>query len=261
MPSETVRTFKVAFILCVVCSVLVSASAVGLRERQQLNQALAKKKNILIAAGLFEEGDDIEERFKEVQAKIIDLETGGYVSAEKIDPETFNQKKATKNSELGISIPSKEDYAGIKVREKYSFVYLISNSDGSLDQVVLPMNGKGLWSTMYGFLSLDADLNTIRGLTFYEHGETPGLGGEVDNPRWKALWSGKKSFDESGNVIIEVIKGSVVPSSPAADHNVDGLSGATITSRGVTNLLKYWLGPNGFGPYLKRLQTEGANRG
>ena len=69
-----------------------------------------------------------------------------------------------------------------------TLVYELRDDAGALDLVVLPVHGLGLWSILYGFVALDADLETIRGLTYYEHKETPGLGGEVDNPRWKSLW-------------------------------------------------------------------------
>jgi Na+-transporting NADH:ubiquinone oxidoreductase subunit C len=120
--------------------------------------------------------------------------------------------------------------------------------------LVLPIQGLGLWSTLYGFLAIDADGNTIRGITYYQHAETPGLGGEVDNPRWKSLWPGRKIYDD-GEPAIQVIKGAAGP--PAQDpYRVDGLSGATLTSNGVTFMLEFWLGPNGFGPYLDRLREE-----
>ncbi|MGB0764601.1 MAG: NADH:ubiquinone reductase (Na(+)-transporting) subunit C, partial [Luminiphilus sp.] len=115
----------------------------------------------------------------------------------------------------------------------------------------------GLWSTLYGFVALESDGNTIAGLGFYEHKETPGLGGEVDNPRWKNLWKGKQVYRD-GAVAISVVKGSVDQGSDAANWQVDGLSGATLTSRGVSNLVQYWLGEDGFEPYLRNLREGDA---
>ena len=137
-------------------------------------------------------------------------------------------------------------------------VYEVRGERGQLDLVVLPVEGLGLWGTLYGFVALDGALRTIRGLTFYEHKETPGLGGEVDNPRWKARWPGRLAFDDELAPVVRVVKG--VAGAIADDpYAVDGLSGATITSRGVTNLLQFWLGPDGFEPYLTRLrQNEGT---
>ena len=129
--------------------------------------------------------------------------------------------------------------------------------DGELDKIILPVRGAGLWSTLYGFLALENDLNTVAGLGFYEHGETPGLGGEVDNPKWKALWPGKEVYDD-GQVAIELIKGSVDASTRNAENKVDGLSGATLTSRGVSNLVQFWMGDNGYKLFLKNLRAGEA---
>ena len=122
-----------------------------------------------------------------------------------------------------------------------------------LDKVVIPIHGYGLWSTLYGFLALESDLQTISGITFYEHGETAGLGGEVDNPAWKSQWQGKTLY-EAGEVRLEVLKGTVNPASADAKYQVDGLSGATLTSRGVNNLISYWMGEDGFGPVLQDIR-------
>jgi Na+-transporting NADH:ubiquinone oxidoreductase subunit C len=133
-------------------------------------------------------------------------------------------------------------------------IYKLKDDQGNLKLLVLPVEGKGLWSTMYGFVAVSPDIETIEGLTFYQHGETPGLGGEVDNPRWKNLWPGRRIFDDSGDVAIEVIKGST--GTPEENpYEVDGLSGATITSRGVTHMLHFWFGENGFGPYLDQYRN------
>ena len=253
-------TLSVAAILCVVCSVIVSSAAVGLRPLQEKNKQRFEKQNILLAAGMEEQlkTTDVDELFENIETQLIDLATGEPVGADTIDPDTFDQKKAAKDLELSEVIPGEDDIAGIKRREKYSRVYLLKE-DGKLKSVILPVYGKGLWSTMYGFIALESDLNTISGLTFYEHGETPGLGGEVDNPKWKALWPGKQ-LRTASELKLEVIKGQVVSDSPDAIHQVDGLSGATITSRGVSNLVRYWI-DKGFGPYLEKLQAAGANNG
>ncbi|MFC1757996.1 Na(+)-translocating NADH-quinone reductase subunit C [Planctomycetota bacterium] len=255
-------TLSVAAILCIVCSVLVSAAAVGLRPRQIANKARFEKKNILIAAGLFEEDGDIDELFKDIETRLIDLDTGDDVPADVVAMDDYDQLAASKSAEGSVAISREDDLAGIKRREKYSKVYFVKK-DGKLDKVVLPVNGKGLWSTLYGFIALEADLNTVAGLTFYEHKETPGLGGEVDNESWKALWPGKLLANENGEMKIEVIKGAVDKSNDVANtHHIDGLSGATITSRGVSNLIRYWCG-DAFAPFLENLRgtTGGSNNG
>jgi Na+-transporting NADH:ubiquinone oxidoreductase subunit C len=113
---------------------------------------------------------------------------------------------------------------------------------------------------MYGYLSLEPDGNTIRGLRFYEHGETPGLGDQIDKPDWRAQWSGKLLTDEYGVLRIEVVRGKVI-AGDGEKYQVDGLAGATLTGRGVTRLLQYWMGPHGFGPYLQKIATGDVDNG
>jgi len=253
------QTFGVALLLCIVCSVLVSGAAVILMPKQEANKLLDKKQNILMAAGFANEDGSVDELFERIQTRIVDLETGQYT--EDLDPATYDFIDAAKDLEMGVAIPSDQDRAGIKRRARRIPVYLVQKK-GQVDKVILPIYGKGLWSTLYGFIALDrGDLNTIRSLLYYEHGETPGLGGEVDNPSWKALWNGKQAFGDDGSVQIQVVRGGVDPASPGARHSVDGLSGATITSRGVSHLVQFWLGENGFGPYLRNLREQGVLKG
>ncbi|MGW8313831.1 MAG: Na(+)-translocating NADH-quinone reductase subunit C [Desulfuromonadales bacterium] len=252
---STTKILGVAFLLCLVCSILVSAAAVGLSDQQARNKAQDKKKNILQAAGLYEEGRPVEEQFTKIEPRIVDLQTGAFSS--EFDPATFDSRAAVREPETSHRIPSALDKAGIKVRSRYKDVYLVMQ-DGQLQQLILPVHGKGLWSTMYGFISLDKDLTTVKGFAFYEHGETPGLGGEIDNPNWKKQWPGKKIYDEAGDVRIEVLKGTVDKNSPNAVYQADGLAGATLTARGVGNLLKYWMGEDGYEPFLENLKAKGV---
>ncbi len=256
MQRSVLYTLLFAAAVCVVCAIVVSGAAVQLKERQDANATLDKQQNVLLAAGLKEEdeklsAEEVDRRFASIQMKVIDLGTGEEVAD--VDPRTFDQKKASTDPSTSSRAP--ENPARVQRLPNQALVYERFNDDGSLAMVVLPVEGKGLWSTLYGFVALDSDLTTVRGLTFYDHKETPGLGGEVDNPRWKALWPGRQVFDVSGEPTIEVIKGRA--GSPEQDPNrVDGLSGATITSRGVTYLMRFWLSEDGFGPYLERLERE-----
>ncbi|WP_320175429.1 Na(+)-translocating NADH-quinone reductase subunit C [Maridesulfovibrio sp.] len=251
---STKKVFTVAFSLCLVCSLLVSAAAVGLKSIQEDNKVKERKENILKAAGIYNEDVPVDELYKQIEAKVVDLATGEYVD---MDAAGYDQRKAAKDPATSVVIPSADDQAGIGRHAKYANVYLLKDGD-SLKRVVLPIHGKGLWSTMYGFIALDPDLNTVKNFGFYEHAETPGLGGEVDNSDWKALWVDKKVYNAKGDPVIDVIKGSVNAEDPQAAYKVDGLAGATLTSRGVSNLVRYWLGQGGFAPYLKRLATEGG---
>lgn len=264
------NTFVVAFVLCGICSLIVSGSAVGLKKFQDENKALDVQKNIISAAGLAGDEpltrDRVKSIFEKIERKLVDLETGEYVDEGKagIKIDTYDPRKAAKDPKLSASTKGTAFDIGISAREKYAFAYLVKNDQGELTQVVLPIYGKGLWSTMYGFLALEKDLKTVKGITFYEHGETPGLGGEIENPTWKALWPGKKVYkgDSSDtNIAFGVKKGS--PEGDEKQYLVDGLSGATITSRGVDQLLKYWVSDSGFGKFLKKLSASqgGSNVG
>ena len=248
------KTLLVAFLVCVVCGVVVATAAVSLRPVQTKNQLLDKRMNILQAAGLYQPGVDVNEVFKSIERRFVDIDTGEYGEM----PESYDQRKAAKDPQQSERLSGEEDIASIKSQAKVAEVFLARNDDGSLSRIILPVHGYGLWSTLYGFLALEPDANTVSGLGFYEHAETPGLGGEVDNPKWKALWEGKKLYGEQGEVEIQVIKGTVDSKTANAEHKVDGLAGATLTSNGVSNLLRFWVGENGFGPYLKRMQQGDA---
>lgn len=252
---STSKTLIVAFLLSIVCAVFVSAAAVMLKPVQEVNKALDRNRNILAAAGMLVEGKSIEEQFSQVSTRMVDLRTGKF--ADDIDSQKYNQRKAAKNSSQSEQLTNEQDLAKISRREHYALVYVVEDSAGDIDKLILPVRGYGLWSTLYGFIALEADANTIAGLGFYEHGETPGLGGEVDNPRWKAMWPGKEVYRD-GAVAVGLIKGSVDPASNNAPWQVDGLAGATLTSRGVTNLLHFWLGKNGFEPFLNNLKNGEA---
>lgn len=250
---STQRTLLVAVVLCIVCALVVASAAVMLKPAQVANKALDRKKNILAAAGLLVPGEDVEAQFKQVTTKIIDLRTGKFT--DEIALEGFEQSKIAKDSATSIALGD-DDLADIRRRENFSMVYLIGDA-GNYNKVILPVRGYGLWSTLYGYLALEKDYNTVAGLGFYEHGETPGLGGEVDNPKWKGLWPGKEIYDD-GDVAIELVKGNVDSSTPGAVNKVDALSGATLTSRGVSNLLQFWMGSLGFKEFLSNLRAGEA---
>ena len=251
MASDSVqKTFGVALVLCVVCAVVVSSAAVILRPQQQENKLLDLKTNILASAGLLQPGIDVEKQFEQITARVVDLDTGYFTDA--VDASIYDQRKASKDPSMSVSLDPKNDPAKIKRRAKFATVYIV---DG--EKVILPIKGYGLWSTLYGFLALESDLQTIAGIGFYEHTETPGLGGEVDNPNWKAGWVGKQAY-KSGEVAISVIKGKADMSRDGSEYQIDGLAGATLTTRGVHNLIQYWLGEEGFAPLIGHLKSGDA---
>ena len=262
------KTIAIAVALCLVCAVLVSFAAVALKPLQIDNKEADMKKNILDVAGLLEEGANINTAFSQkIEAKIVDLATGDYV--ENINANEYDQRKAAKDPAQSIAIPKDKDIAHIRVKAKYAKVFLVKEG-GAIKSIILPMHGYGLWSTLYGFLSLDPDGQTVQSINFYDQAETPGLGGEVVNPNWRALWKGKKVYAETeqpslekgliaeadiGEPALSLIKGSVDNTKPGSQYQVDGLAGATLTSTGVTNLVRYWMGNEGFAPYLKKART------
>ena len=247
------KTLIVAVSLCLVCSALISFSAVELRDLQEANKTLDKQNKILSAAGLLKEGSDVSELFKSIDSKIVNLETGKFDFD--INVLDYDEGSFSRNPETSIELSSDKDIALLKRRENFQTVYLhYENED--LNAIILPVRGYGLWGTMKGYLALRPDFKTIIGLEFFDHKETPGLGGEIDNPKWKAIWKGKEAFSNSGEVVISVIKGSVDKSSNQSKYQVDGLSGATITSNGVTNLLSFWLGDMGYGPLIENIKSS-----
>jgi Na+-transporting NADH:ubiquinone oxidoreductase subunit C len=252
------KILAVAITLCLVCSLLVSGSAVLLKPLQDRNQALAIRKQIVRVAG-FTAGDaqQVEALFRQhIETRIVDLDTGEFDDS--IDPAGYDMRAAVRDPARSRALSAQEDPAKIKRRADRMPVYLVREGE-RVKTAILPVYGYGLWSTLYGVLALAGDGRTVSGLTFYEHGETPGLGDFVANPAWQAKFRGKLAFDESGRLRLGVIKGGGNPASPDARYQVDAVAGATLTSRGVNNLLRYWLGDQGFGPFLKRLQTHGEH--
>lgn len=253
----------VAIAVCLVCSVVVSTAAVVLKPRQVQNQQYDQMQNILWAAGAIPEGStvtadgrSIEEVFAEFEVRAVDLETGDFT--DEVDPDAYDPIAAAKVPDLSSDVSGEEDIATIGRRENISTVYIRRNDAGEIVKLVLPVRGYGLWGTMFGYLALEGDLNTIAGLGFYSQKETPGLGGEVDNPLWKAQWPGVELYGEQNEVAIALVKNRSPEGSPRARYEVDALSGATLTTRGVENLVRFWMGENGFGPFIENLKQDAA---
>lgn len=271
------NTFFIAIGVCLVCSLLVSGAHYVLKDMQTRNRELDIKANIISVTGMsdddIENNGGIEEVFKNrIDQLIVSLETGedaiGEVQEllkEKYDStdavvanyDQFVEAKNTNTEGVSVALGKKsgiDDIASIKRRENYGRIYIFKDADGNPQKYIFPVRGLGLWSTLRGFIALESDFQTISGLSYYSHGETPGLGGEVDNPKWKGLWSGKRVFDENGDIAIKVVKGV-----GDDEYSVDGLSGATITSNGVTYMLEFWLGENGYGPFIEKHKSTQSN--
>jgi Na+-transporting NADH:ubiquinone oxidoreductase subunit C len=245
-----------AVAICLVCAIFVASSAVGLKPLQDANKLLDRQKKVLTVAGLMADGESLSREeisttfASSIKQKVIDLKTGALNS--EIDVATFDQKAAASDPDTSFEAP--DNASKVRRLPNNALVFDVVEN-GQLKALILPIEGYGLWGTLYGYIALAPDARTIVGITFYDHKETPGLGGEVDNPRWKALWPGRLAFDDRGNPKIKVKKGTAGPANEDP-YNVDGLSGATITSRGVTSLVRFWLGDDGFGPYLASYHAQ-----
>ncbi|MDN2663915.1 Na(+)-translocating NADH-quinone reductase subunit C [Psychromonas sp. 14N.309.X.WAT.B.A12] len=250
------KTMIVVLAVCLVCSIIVAGAAVGLRPLQIENKAIDKQNKILDVAGLTTNKTVSEIFNSNIETKLVDLATGEFVST--ADPITYDQRKAAKDPETSIKLSAEDNIAKIGRRANLATVYLVSNDQGELQRIILPVHGAGLWSTMYAFVAIQPDGNTIEAITYYEQGETPGLGGEVQNPRWTNLFKGKELFDENGDPAIEIVKGQAPAGSK---HKIDGLSGATLTSVGVEHTFTFWLGEQGFGPFLSKVREGALNNG
>ncbi|MEE4252742.1 MAG: Na(+)-translocating NADH-quinone reductase subunit C [Desulfuromusa sp.] len=248
------KTFLVAFLLCVVCSILVCLAAIVRIDKEAYNKQLEIRKTVLAAGGFqqqIDEGGNVDELFtSNMELKLVDLDTGEYTTA--VDAATYDQKEAVDNPELSEKIPADLDLAQIGTRAKYAAIYV--EKDGS---VILPIRGAGMWGPMYGYIALAADGTTVKGLTFYQHAETPGLGAEIDNPNWKKQWPDKQVFNSSGNLALKVVKkGKYDPNAADAVNTIDGIAGATVTGNKVHGVIRYWFGEHGYAPFLAKLKAE-----
>ena len=235
----------IPLVACIACAIIVSVTSVSVRPEQNLNIENEKKIKILAAAGI--ETDKVDEEFSRIKTVFVDFETDKLVTIDS----AYDHIKAASDPDLSTVIPKADDIAVLKRRENIGTIYVWVDEKNAIEKLVLPIRGYGLWGTLYGYLSLDSDLNTVRGIEYYDHKETPGLGGEVDNPNWKSDWYGKRIYNDDGSVALYVTKGA-----SSTDYEIDGISGATLTTNGVSNMIKYWLGDNGYGPIIKNLNEE-----
>lgn len=244
------NVIRVTVGVCLVCAVIVSTAAVTLRPLQEENRAAFRQLNVLRAAGLYQPGIDLATAFERIERRIVDFETGSYVNP----PGGFDPVRAARDPAQSRALV--DDPAGINRRPHYGEVFLAFDDGGQLERVILPVHGFGLWSTMYAFLALEPDLRTVAGISFFEHGETPGLGGEIDNPRWQQGWVGRRVRDDDGSTVFRIDRGRTPEGVADAQYRIDGLIGATITARGVENMVRFWLGEGAYGSYLNRLERR-----
>jgi Na+-transporting NADH:ubiquinone oxidoreductase subunit C len=215
---DNMKSIIFALVMCVVCSVLLSGAASLLKSRQAENIELDIKKNILKALAI---SGDFSSMEKDALRKLY----------------TQNVKEIVVSEDGTVQdgmIPSDikdGDVSKLPVYQKLS--------GSTVSAYAIPIEGKGLWSTIRGYLALESDLNTVLGVTFYDQTETAGLGAEIAQGWFQDRWVGKKILSADGSLkSITIAKGTVNPASPDASHMVDGISGATMTGTGINNFVK-----------------------
>jgi len=252
------KALLVVFAVALVCSILVSVAAIVLNPIQLRNQLVERSRNVIALTGLVPpgtalSGDEILEAVEQLDIRVLNIDTGRFDDS--LDPAEFDARAAVNDPDRSIAIPESEDIASLGRRSSYAVVYLVWDED-ELSRIIFPIVGQGMWSTLRGFLALEADLNTIAAVSFYEQAETAGLGDQIMRPDWQAQWQGLQLFDNQGVFRFRIAGGAVEAGSPAARHEVDGLSGATVTGVAVTRLVAYWFGPNGYANFLDKLKSQ-----
>lgn len=237
--------------VAVICALLVSITAVMLRPYYIANLEAERRAQLESILGALSGamGDVTPE---DVETRVVELDSGRY--SETVDPITYDARRAATDTNRSVAIPPEMDLAGIKRRANHAVVFVVRGTDQKVRALILPVYGSGYQSTLYGFLALAEDTNTVLALKFYEQNDTPGIGARIQDPAWEGLWPGKRVIDEDGVLRIGVARGKVAPSSADADFQVDGISGATRTSLGVNGLVRFWLGDLGFGHFLERVR-------
>ncbi|NQV47604.1 MAG: Na+-translocating NADH-quinone reductase subunit C [Rhodospirillaceae bacterium] len=224
------KIIGMAFTVAAIASFFVSLTAVTLQPLRDANRERASKAGMLTI---------IEQLgVKAPEARFVELSSGKYVK---------------KDSGIWRQVPPSRDPARIGQLEDVATVYEVRNGE-ALSLVILPVRGKGYKSTLKGFLALEGDINTVAAVKFHDHDETPGFGAKIENDSWTERWQGREVADNNGTIRIEVVKGRA-----KGIHEVDGISGATRTGGGISKLMRFWLGPDGYGPYLDRLRRGDAS--
>ncbi|WP_417763467.1 Na(+)-translocating NADH-quinone reductase subunit C [Shewanella sp.] len=246
-------TMVFTIVLCLVCSFMITGTADVLKERKLAKKRDELMRNVLVAANI--DGvtnDNFREIFQaKVEPLLVNLETGEPVVVENVLD--YDAKMAAINPDTSSSIS--KDIAKIKTRANNVRIFKVKNDQGQLQALVLPVYGKGLWSIIYGFIGMEKDLNTVQGIVFYEHGETPGIGDFVNHEEWRMTWHGKQIYNSNGDVALKIVKGGA----KAGDLNgIDGVSGATRTGAGVEKLIQFWFGKEGYEPLLEKLKASGV---
>lgn len=250
LPNESIaKTLGVAVLVAIIAAAAVSVTAVSLRPLQEANADRERQERLAsVLAGVPGLTRIVEDAGAAVlEARLVDLAAGTYVDG--VSAEDYDARSAAADPALSIALPPEADIAGLRRRANLAEVYVVMR-DGDLALLILPIYGGGYQSTIYAYLALEPDLQTVAALSVYEQGETPGLGARIQEPAWQDLWPGTAIADETGAIRIAVVRGQ-----GEGLFEVDGITGATRTSSAVSNIVRFWLGDWGYGPFLANLRS------
>lgn len=242
LPNESrLKTVFVAFLVSAVCAALVSGATVVLRPIQTANRAAEEQARIAaLVNGIPGMAQLLEQSGGALSTVVIDLEKGR--AAQDVTPS--NLEAVLSDPDNWTQLEPGQDIAGLGQRPDFVQIYLLRDTD-KVSLALLPLSGQGYGGRIDAILALRGDMNTIAGLAVTQHSETPGLGGRIEEASWQAGFPGTELRDDSGELRFRVARG---PSSGV--HEVDGITGATRTGRGVTQMVRFWLGPDGYGPLI-----------
>lgn len=250
LPNDSrAKTLGMAFLVALMSASAVSVTSVALKPLQQAHIETAREAKLV---AMIETLPGLAHILRETEAEtldtvIVDLPSGSI--AGDTNPDSYDFLAAQSDPARTIALTPEQDIAGIGRRPNLAPVFLLRGNDG-LALVVLPVYGTGYQSTIRAYLALFADLNTIAGLSIYEQSETPGIGSRITDPAWQALWADRQAVAASGEIVITLVRSGATGLS-----EVDAISGATRSSMGVAHLIQFWLGPDGFGPFLANLRS------
>ena len=228
------KVLTMAFLVSFGAALAVSGTAVFLAPRLEANRAAEAQARL---QALIEETPALQEVLPESGVDSLQPMTVDLRDATLADPDPSQETELTPD----------QDLAGIGTRPDIQQIF-VARDGGALALVILPVFGQGYQSTIRGYLALGPDLNTVVGLTITEQGETPGLGANVQSPTWLAQWPGTELADENGEIRLAVVR-----TGASTEYEIDAITGATRTSNGVQGMIRFWVGPDGFGPVLAAL--------
>lgn len=242
LPNESrTKTILVAFLVSLVSAALVSSATVVLRPIKMANRAAEEQARIAdLVGGIPGMAALLDQPGGQLSRVVIDLDTGR--AATDVTPDTLETALADPGN--WTALESGDDLAGLGQRPDYAQVFLLRQGE-QVVLLLLPIAGQGYGGQIDAILALGGDMNTVAGVAVIQHSETPGLGGRIDEASWQASFPGTQIRDASG-----VIRFSVARGAASSVHEVDGITGATRTGAGFTRIVRFWLGPKGYGPLI-----------